>query len=166
MSRTAIIFGVVFCGIFLLSGEDIRFGETLTGWTKIKKENVSLDSAVRFADEPAVRLADGARILKVFDLEPDSVYELSFHVKGQDIPSEKEDGARVMVNGGKVWKRFTSDAKTGRLDIGTFDWKAGSGTINTAVLGTKVKIYFSSGSAGTVWYGGVSLVKKNGKNSL
>ena len=100
-------------------------------------------------------------MIRVFDLEPDSVYELSFHVKGQDIPSGKNDGARIMVNGGKSWQRFTSDAKSGKPETGTFDWKEGRGKIDTARTGTKVKIYLAAGSSGTVWYSGLKLVKKS-----
>ena len=163
MHRTAALFLAFFCCVSLAGGGDIRFDENLTGWTKIKKENVSLDGTVRFADEPAVRLADGARILKVFDLEPDSVYELSFCVRGQDIPAEKDDGARVMVNGGKIWKRFTSDAKHSTAETGTFDWKKGRGRIDTSRMGTKIRIYLASGSVGTVWYGDLKLIKKSVK---
>ena len=159
MGKWTIIFSMVFCGIFLLRGEDIRFDEKLSGWTGNKKGDVSLDGD--FSGEPAVRLKNGARLIRVFELEPDAVYELSFHVKGQDIPSGKNDGARIMVNGGKLWQRFTSDAKTGKPETGTFDWKEGRGRIDTARTGTKVRIYLAAGSAGTVWYGGLKLVKKS-----
>ena len=159
MRKCAIIFSLVVCGIFLLHGEDLRFDETLSGWSRNKTADMSLDGD--FSGEPAVRLKDGARMIRVFDLEPDAVYELSFHVKGQDIPSGKNDGARIMLNGGKLWQRFTSDAKTGKPETGTFDWKEGRGTIDTARTGTKVKIYLAAGSAGTVWYSGLKLVKKS-----
>ncbi|MBQ7206384.1 MAG: hypothetical protein IJS01_01165 [Lentisphaeria bacterium] len=159
MGRWTIIFSMVFCGIFLLRGEDIRFDEKLSGWTGNKKGEVSLDGD--FSGEPAVRLKNGARLIRVFELEPDAVYELSFHVKGQDIPSGKNDGARIMLNGGKLWQRFTSDAKSGKPETGTFDWKEGRGRIDTARTGTKVRIYLAAGSAGTVWYGGLKLVKRS-----
>ncbi len=80
MGKWTIIFSMVFCGIFLLRGEDIRFDEQLSGWTGNKKGEVSLDGD--FSGKPAVRLKNGARLIRVFELEPDAVYELSFHVKG------------------------------------------------------------------------------------
>ena len=160
MGRFFIILSAVFCGLFLLHGEDLRFDEKLSGWSRSKKDDISLDGD--FSGESAVRLKDGARMIRTFDLEPDSIYELSFYVKGRDIPSGKNDGARVMVNGGKIWQRFTSDAKKSRPETGTFDWKKGVGKIDTSRLGTKVKIYLAAGSAGTVWYGGLKLVKKSG----
>ena len=96
MGRFFIILSVVFCGMLLLHGEDIRFDEKLSGWSRSKKADISLDGD--FSGDPAVRLRDGARMLRVFDLEPDSIYELSFHVKGQGLPAKDNDGARIMVN--------------------------------------------------------------------
>ena len=158
MGRFFIILSVVFCGMLLLHGEDIRFDEKLSGWSRSKKADISLDGD--FSGEPAVRLKDGARMFRAFDLEPDSIYELSFHVKGQGLPAKDNDGARIMVNGGKSWRRFTSDARSNRPETGTFDWKKGSGRIDTSRTGTKVKIYLAGGSAGTVWYSALKLVKK------
>ena len=159
MGRFSIILSVVFCGVFLLHGEDIRFDEKLSGWSRSKKADISLDGD--FSGEPAVRLKDGARMFRAFDLESDSIYELSFHVKGQGLPAKDNDGARVMVNGGKIWQRFTSDAKKGRPETGTFDWKKGIGKIDTSRTGTKVRLYLAAGSAGTVWYSALKLVKKS-----
>ena len=159
MCKTAIILSVVFCGIFLLCGEDIRFDEKLSGWSRSKKDNISLDGD--FSGGPAVRLKDGARLIRAFDLEPDSIYELSFYVKGQELPLKDNDGARIMVNGGKNWQRITSDAKIAKPETGTFDWKEGRGKIDTARMGAKVRIYLAAGSSGTVWYSGLKLVKKS-----
>ena len=140
MGRFFIILSVIFCGLFLLHGEDLRFDETLSGWSRSKKDDISLDGD--FSGEPAVRLKDGARMIRTFDLEPDSIYELSFYVKGRDIPSGKNDGARVMVNGGKIWQRFTSDAKKSRPETGTFDWRKGRKIIDTSIYNSgEIRIY-------------------------
>ena len=43
MGRFFIILSVIFCGLFLLHGEDLRFDETLSGWSRSKKDDISLD---------------------------------------------------------------------------------------------------------------------------
>ena len=89
-------------------------------------------------------------ICREVKLDPDSLYELSFYVKGDRLGSKGNEGARIMVNGGEKWKRvtFTADNTPER---GTFDWKKGRGMIDTARLGTSLKIYLATVGEGTVW---------------
>ena len=158
MHKMTFIFGIFLCLGLMLSAEEFWDDQNLTGWKKDNASNISFDTEVKISGKSSLRLKDKAMIFRKFELEPDSVYELSFYVKGDQLSGKGNDGARIMVNGGKHWKRFTSDSKN-LPERGSFDWKKGSGLIDTARMGTTVKIYLAAASTGTVWYDGLNLIK-------
>lgn len=158
MHKMTFIFGIFLCLGLMLSAEEFWDDQNLTGWKKDNASNISFDTGVKISGKSSLRLKDKAMIFRKFELEPDSVYELSFYVKGDQLSGKGNDGARIMVNGGKHWKRFTSDSKN-LPERGSFDWKKGSGLIDTARMGTTVKIYLAAASTGTVWYDGLNLIK-------
>ncbi|MBO4633707.1 MAG: hypothetical protein J5858_17465 [Lentisphaeria bacterium] len=162
MRKMNFVLGSFLCLSLLLPAAEIRIGQDLTGWTKNHAAGIALDPDVTVSGTPGIRLEDKAMMSRTFELDPDSVYELSFYVKGDQLSGKGNDGARIMVNGGKQWKRFTSDSKN-LPERGTFDWKKGKGIIDTANLGTTVKIYLAAASAGTVWYDGLKLIKTGAK---
>ena len=162
MSRINFFSGIILCLNLLLGAQEISIDQDLKGWTKVRPGNVAQDSAERIATPHSIRLENGATIYREVKLDPDSLYELSFYVKGNQLGSKGNEGARIMVNGGEKWKRvtFTADNTPER---GTFDWKKGRGLIDTARLGTSLKIYLATVGEGTVWYDGLNLVKKGAK---
>ena len=136
----------------------IQIDQNLTGWQKNNAAGIAIDPEVKISGNSSIRLKDKTMVFRTFELEPDSVYELSFYVKGDQLSGKGNDGARIMVNGGKQWKRFTSDSKN-LPERGTFDWKKGRGQIDTSRMGTKVRIYLAVIGTGTVWYDGLKLIK-------
>ena len=158
MRKMNFVFGMSLCLGLLLSAGEIRIGLDLAGWKKNNAAGIAPDPEVTVSGKPAIRLKDKAMMFRMLELEPDSVYELSFYVKGDQLSGKGNDGARIMVNGGKQWKRFTTDSKN-LPERGTFDWKKGSGMIDTSRLGTTVRIYLASASGGTVWYDDLKLLK-------
>ena len=111
MRKMNFVLGSFLCLSLLLPAAEIRIGQDLTGWTKNHAAGIALDPDVTVSGTPGIRLKDKAMMSRTFELDPDSVYELSFYVKGDQLSGKGNDGARIMVNGGKQWKRFTSDSK-------------------------------------------------------
>ena len=143
----------------VLSGDDIVIDKKFTGWVLNNRSNTFSDPVVKVSRHNAVRLQNGAKMFRTFSLEPDSVYELSFYTRGEKI-SQGNDGARIIVNGGKQWVRFTSN-RNNAPETGSFDWKKGTGRIDTSRLGKTVRIYLAAGKKGTVWYDELKLIKKS-----
>jgi len=142
--------------------EEIKFDGKFTGWIVSNRKKVVLDSKIKEGGT-AVRLENDSSIRRNLDLEPNTKYKLSFRIKGQDIASGKNQGARIMLNAGKNWGRITATPKN-EPDSGTFDWKEGSGIIDTAKFKSgKIAIYLSIKGTGTVWYADVKIEKQETK---
>ena len=148
--------------VFSMFAEDLKFDSNFTGWTVSNRKKVILDNKIKEGGT-AVRLENDSSIRRNLDLEPNTKYKLSFRIKGQDIASGKNQGARIMLNAGKNWGRITAMPQN-EPDTGTFDWKEGSGIIDTAKFksGT-ITIYFSIRGTGTVWYDDVKIEKQETK---
>ena len=142
--------------------EELKFAGKFTGWIVSNRKKVAVDREVK-PDGAAIRLENSSSIRRTLKLEPDSKYRLTFQVKGKDIQSGKNQGARIMLNAGKYWERITSNAQR-EPETGTFDWKKGSGIINTAKFKSgNITIYFSITGSGTVWYDDVKIEKQEKK---
>lgn len=151
------------CGLGLLASPlaNGNFSEGVKGWMNTSKK-VAVDPAVKApGDLPAVKLnGPDDEIRQVLKLEPDTVYELSFLIKGENIDKSKgwQRGARIMLQGGKVWERIAE--KNGSCLTGTFDWKRISGIIDTGKFKTStIRLNAVLDAKGTCWYADFKLKK-------
>ena len=152
----------VLLSVFSMFAEELNFNSKFTGWIVSNRKKVVLDSKIKEGGT-AVRLENDSSIRRNLDLEPNTKYKLSFRIKGQDIASGKNQGARIMLNAGQNWGRITATPKN-EPDSGTFDWKEGSGIIDTAKFKSgKIAIYLSIKGTGTVWYADVKIEKQETK---
>ena len=138
--------------------EEFKFDGNFTGWIVSNRKQVVVDRKIKESGT-AVRLENNSSIHRKLELEPNTRYKITFRIKGQGIASDKIKGARIMLNAGKHWERITATPQN-EPDTGTFDWKEGSGIINTANFksGT-ITIWFSITGTGTVWYDDVKIEK-------
>ena len=148
--------------MFSIFAEELNFDSKLTGWTVSNRKKVVADSKIKEGGT-VIRLENDSSIRRKLELEPNTKYRVTFRIKGQDIASGKNQGARIMLNAGKYWERITATPKN-EPDTGTFDWKEGSGIIDTAKFksGT-ITIYLSIKGLGTVWYDEVKIEKPETK---
>jgi len=150
--KTFVLLGAVF-GAVLLSAQDLSPKASL--W------NVSGSGRVKFeSGDPAIRLENGAQAWRMLELEPNTRYDLTFYVKGEKISDGKNHGARIALNAGDRWERITATLGN-RPDTGTFDWKQGSGVIDTAQFpDSRIRIELNLVGEGTAWFAGLTIVKK------
>ena len=142
--------------VFSMFAEELNFNSKFTGWIVSNRKKVVVDHKIKESGT-AIRLENNSSIRRTLKLEPDSKYQITFQVKGKDIQSGKNQGARIMLNAGKYWERITSNPQR-EPETGTFDWKNGTGIINTAKFKSgNITIYFSITGTGTVWYDDVKL---------
>lgn len=136
----------------------LKFDTALSGWNFTGKGNVDVDSQIKISDR-SVRLEGNSGICRSLRLEPDTRYELSFYIKGKDIATGSNSGARIMLNSGKTWGRITTQPSNSP-ETGTFDWKRGTGVIDTGKFKSgDVTIYLSLNGEGTVWFDGLEIKK-------
>jgi len=142
--------------------KEFKFDGKFTGWIVSNRKQVVVDREVKPVGA-AIRLENNSSIHRNLELEPDTKYKITFRIKGQDIASDKNKGARIMLNAGKHWERITATPQN-EPDTGTFDWKEGSGIIDTAKFKSgKIAIYLSIKGTGTVWYADVKIEKQETK---
>ena len=142
---------VFFCAISLCA-EDLNFDSKLSGWIVSNKPNVTVENGTG-TEGAAVRLKENSGISRHMKLEPDTMYRISFQIKGENISSESDQGAMILLNSGKKWYRITS-LFANKPETGTFDWRKGEEIINTADFPdtTKVRILLRLSCSGTAWY--------------
>ena len=134
------------------------------GWKNVYATPVAIDKEVKVSDA-SIRMENFGRIEKLFDLEDDAEYELSFYMKGKDIRGSKKDGAQVLICGAdrKAWARANTNIK-GEPELGTFDWKKGTRRFTGKYFkSNKVYIMPSISGSGTVWFDKIELKKLNDK---
>lgn len=138
---------------------EIAFDNNLLGWNISAKGDVSVDSEVRKSD-CSVRLGKDTQITRKLSLEPDTQYVLSCFMKGENISSDGKDGAKILLNSGKVWMRICS--RPGNVpETGTFDWKEVTGIIDTGKFKSgDITLYLSLVGSGTVWFDKLQIHKK------
>ena len=143
---------VIFSAVFL-SAQDLSPKEAL--WKVSDPGHVKFESV-----EPAIRLENGALAWQMLELEPGTRYELSFLVRGEGISEGKNQGARIVFNAGKKWRRITTQPDN-KPDTGTFDWRKGTGILDTAEFPSSViRFELNLTGEGTVWFSDLKLVKK------
>ena len=96
MRKMNFVFGMSLCLGLLLSAGEIRIGLDLAGWKKNNAAGIAPDPEVTVSGKPAIRLKDKAMMFRMLELEPDSVYELSFYVKGDQLSGKGNDGGRCL----------------------------------------------------------------------
>ena len=111
------------------SAEEKTFDKELHLWKKSSPKQVFIDRDCKAAGESSIRIEKGGTFSRVFELKPETEYELTFYVKGKGIESGKNLGGRIMLfDGKKKWGRITSGTMgRGTLETGTFDWRLGKG---------------------------------------
>ena len=143
----------------------LKFDRNLTGWQTSAASRIAIDENIKI-DKAAVRLSGGGRLWKILELEPNSQYELTFYIKGEKISTGKNHGARIVLNSGKKWSRITA-APGNQPDTGTFDWKKGSGIIDTALYpDCKIRLELNLMGEGTVWFDDLVIVKKKSNSTV
>ena len=154
-----VLFSALLAGL-VLSAEELSFDRKLTGWNVSSVKNAAADDQVKVGGEASVRLRDGGQVWKVLELEPNTRYDLTFYVKGEKISGGVNQGARIALNAGDRWERITATLGN-RPDTGTFDWKQGSGVIDTAQFpDSRIRIALRLVGEGTAWFDGLTIVKK------
>lgn len=149
--------------------EENSFDREHSLWKKSAAGQVVIDRECKAAGESSIRLEKGATFSRVFELKPDTEYELTFYVRGRDVESGKGKGGRIMLyDGKKKWGRITSDPMgRGTLETGTFDWRLGKGRIKSADWGKTIRIDLALRGKGILWFDEVQIreVGKTRKNA-
>ena len=137
---------------FSAAAQEDLLKDGLKGWKVSNRQKVTMDAG----EKNSLRLENGSIAARTLKLEPDSIYKLSFSVKGKEISSGQKDGARVTCHCVQVKKWL----RLGNLETGTFDWKADSDVIDTAAVGgSEICLEFRVVGSGTAWYDGIKLTK-------
>ena len=142
---------IIFLASFANGGES-KFDRELELWKRYSPKQIFLDKEHKVAGPHSIRMENGGTLQRYFTLKPDTVYELSFYVKGKDIVSSGNDGGRIMLfDGKKKWGRITSRLNSA-VESGTFDWRKGSGEIKSSQWGEKIRISLAMRGKGTIWF--------------
>ncbi len=158
MNFNAIFLVLALPALFLPAAETITADGKLTGWRCNDRRRIQLDDGI-VPGSKAIRMNNGNSMSRLVKLEPNTRYEFTYYLKGKDIQTGDKNGARIMINGGKKWARFTANPKN-NWETGTFDWKKGSWVIDTARYGTgDITFYLALTGKGTVWFDGLQLKK-------
>ena len=154
-----LLLAAISAGISVVSAEENSFDRELSLWRKSSPRQVFVDRDCKAAGESSIRIEKGGTFSRVFELKPETEYELTFYVKGKDIESGKNLGGRIMLfDGKKKWGRITSGTMgRGTLETGTFDWRLGKGRIKSSDWGKTIKIDLTLRGKGTIWYDEVQL---------
>ena len=139
--------------------EALKIDQKFTGWQVSSAKKVSIAESFNNT-ENSICLKDGCRVWKVVNLEPNTQYELTFFIKGENIQVGKNLGARIVLNNGKKWQRITTHPDN-HPETGTFDWKKGSGIIDTSAFpASNIMIELNLTGKGTVWFSNLVISKK------
>ena len=158
-----------FFAMVLTAAEAIPLGEELSEWNVSDRSQVASDPENKVG-KASIRMEnpEGKTLIlrRVLELEPATRYNLTFYVKGKEIRGGNKLGACIRINGGKRWERIT--ASPGHApETGTFDWKKGSGIIDTGLFSTgKINLELSLNCAGTVWFDELNIKKADGPSLL
>ncbi len=138
-----------------LSANIIKNGDFSLGMKYWNSQGAVLSDTVKAGDKRAVCVTAKKGMVQSVAIEPNSVYELSFLVKGENITKSNpgKNGGRVILRCGKVYGRATGTAD-GSCLVGTFDWKRvvyrfesskfkGSRMVLNFYLDVEGKLYFA-----------------------
>ena len=143
---------IIFFLASFANGGESKFDKELELWKRYSPKQIFLDKEHKVAGPYSIRMENGGTLQRYFTLKPDTVYELSFYVKGKNIASSGNDGGRIMLfDGKKKWGRITSRLNSA-VESGTFDWRKGSGEIKSSQWGEKIRISLAMRGKGTIWF--------------
>ena len=150
---------LIWAGNLVKNGD---FTQDLKFWWKTAP-NVEVSKNVTADGKKAVCLKDETSLGQGgIKLEPNSVYELTFMVKGENIVASKpfNSGACIVLNANKVWARVTPNTGGARL-TGTFDWKRHTYRFNSSRFKNpgKFNIRLDFNAKGTCYFADVKIVK-------
>lgn len=145
-------------------GQEIIFEPNLIGWGRARAGKIEIEAGAT-AQDNILRLEAKGQINRTLELEPDTKYEVHFFVKAENLTTDNNSSAGILINAGKKWERITTQ-KRNLPEVGTFDWKKGVGIIDTGKLkNTRINIYFRGSSSGVIWFKSVKIVKKSALNN-
>ncbi len=149
---------------FSVYAQDVTIDNDLSaGWTRSRLASAANDTNVKVSSKHSVCLTnDTAKhngFQKIVKLEPDTQYELTFMVKGENIEAGKGKGAGIVLGGNGKYSRFTSNADNS-LETGTFDWRKVSGIFSTSRFKTgDIAMVLSINTKGKVWFDKIEFKK-------
>lgn len=160
----AIFISIISFICLFVFGQDLTFDKNLTGWGRARAGKIEIEAGATDQDN-ILRLESKGQINRTIELEPDTKYEVHFFVKAENLTTDNNSSAGILINAGKKWERITTQ-KRNLPEVGTFDWKKGVGIIDTGKLkNTKINIYFRGSASGIIWFKSVKIVKKSDVNN-
>ena len=153
--KSGMLFLAMLFAVSAVTAEDLGFDENLTSWQCSDRKKITTDTEIR-TGKRSIRLENREEnrlsAARVLVLEPDTRYDVSFYVKGKDIQSGPDLGARLALNAGNHWERITASWNN-LPDTGTFDWRQARGIIDTARLpDNRIRLELILTGTGTVWF--------------
>ena len=142
------------CCAFALAAQEIKISSDLAGgWTPSNRNKIHFDAA----EKGSLRLDGAAHAVRTVALEKNSVYRLTFSVKGRDL----DKGTRIVLNSPGVRRWYpVSTLPKNEKETGTFDWKNGTGYIDTGIVGGEnVTLDFINYGSGTAWFGNIGITR-------
>ena len=151
------------CAVSSVMAEDIAFDENLSGWQCSDRNAITADTDIRIGNR-SIRLENrGEKRVsagRVLELDPDTLYDVTFYVKGKDIQSGPNQGARIGLNAGNHWERISATPGL-KPDTGSFDWKLGRGVIDTSRFpDSRIRLELNLIGTGTVWFDELKITKR------
>ena len=142
---------------------DLSFEDDLSGWQCSDRNAVMADTDIRIGNR-SIRLENrGEKRVsagRMLELDPDTLYDVTFYVKGKGIQSGPNQGARIGLNAGNHWERISATPGL-KPDTGTFDWKLGRGVIDTSRFpDSRIRLELNLIGTGTVWFDELKITKR------
>ena len=143
---------------------DFSFRKGLPGWWESGR-NSSADPVCKISDSCSLKLTYSGEVSSVsrtVKLEPDTEYEVSVYVKGENVRGKKYTGALLRLTDGERHWAVTADAQKNIAVQGTFDWTKCVRSINSSQFkNNMVTVMPLLSCAGTVWFDDLKIVKKS-----
>lgn len=163
MKLFAAVFAVLLCTASFAENliQNGDFSQGLKFWG-VSSKKIQISATVTTPDgKKAVCLPTHSTIKQYVKLEPDTDYELTYMIKGENIVPTKpsNSGGCIVFNAGKVWDRSTPAPRNARM-TGTFDWKKHTYRFNSSKFkNQKLSIIPSINAKGRCYFADLKLVK-------
>lgn len=145
---------MLFAGTLLKNGS---FEEGLAEWSARWGSPVASQESSVHGSRSLLLEGERACVLQSIELEEGVTYEVSGYVKGEGIPSEDGNGARLVLEGNNRWLRVTSHLDE-TPDTGTFDWRFMRGLFTAEQTnGTTVGIAPTLVGGGKAWFDNIKV---------
>ena len=156
----------VFCA-FILKANVIKNGDFSEGFKYWMRDTaaVQISQDVKAGSKNAVCILPRTEIRQIVQLEPNAVYELSYLVKCDNVSKNNpgRNGARIMLNAGKVWARASVNADNSCM-VGSFDWQRGVYRFESNKFpGGKLRIKLVLDTEGRCYFADLKLTKVGAK---